>query len=189
MKRVFHLVRGDPKRGIEPKVDVKLIKYNIEDKSTFLYYNSYRYKRSDSFDRDPFHTNGLISTSADLSPTAVGKVIDDILEDFRLPFSGQEKPMDELVADLFEKADKYTMRSFLLSTGIPGPAITYYETLQDSTGSYDRALTETILESLAFDWPTKKKEDLAEGSFGTGTGPFSSTKGAESEAVHWYCFE
>jgi hypothetical protein len=189
MKRVFHLVRGDPKRDIKPKVDVKLIKYTLEDKNTFLYYNSYRYKRSDDFGPDPFHTNGLISTS-DLSPTAVGKLIGDIMKGFRAPFAKPNAQIGQLIADLIKDADKYTMRSFLLFVhGIPGAAITYYETLQYSSGWYDRALTETIFEGLAFDWPTEEKEDPAEGSLGTGSGPFSSTKGAESEAVHWYCFE
>jgi hypothetical protein len=189
MKRVFHLVRGDPEKGIPPKVDVKLIKYTLEDQNTFLYYNSYRYKRSDDFGPDPFHTNGLIPTS-DLSPTAVGELIGRILQVYRAPFAEPNAQIGQLIAGLIGAVDKYTMRSFLsFECQIPGPAITYYETLQYSSGWYDRALTETILESLAFDWPTQE-ENPTEGSVsGTGTGPFSSTTGAESEAVKWYCFE
>jgi hypothetical protein len=191
MKRVFHLVRGDPKRDIKPKVDVKLIKYTLEDENTFLCYNSYHYKRSECFGRDPFHTNGLISDSDfKLNPEAVKTRIGDILQRFRAPFAEPNAQIGKLIESLIDKIDKYTMRSFLLSKDIPSPAITYYETLQYSSGWYDRALTETILEGLAFDWPKKKEnKDPAEGSLGTGSGPFSSTKGAESEAVKWYCFE
>lgn len=40
---------------------------------------------------------------------------------------------------------------------IPSSVIKWCETMDRSTGFYDRGLTETVLESVAFDWPEKEK--------------------------------
>jgi len=76
---------------------------------------------------------------------------------------------------LFSETNTFTMRSYMFQGGMNAKDIHWCETLDKSTGWYDRALTETVIEGLAFNWPItplpgpeQPKEDPNDG---------------------WYCFD
>jgi hypothetical protein len=190
MKRVFTLIRGDPALGVPPKINLDLFRYQFQDDNNIFYYNSHRYTRSNNFapKSDPFHTNGLIPGPY-LDPKSVGDFIKEILRPFRDPFIGSSnQSMAELIQDLFKRADKHSMRSYLtLVIGIPGSTVNFYETMQFSTGAYDRGLADIVLESLAFQWPTG---EVSTASASIGSGPFTSTvPSAAKGGIEWWCFE
>jgi len=69
---------------------------------------------------------------------------------------------------MYQKYDKYSMRSYLFQLQNPSVSTAdahYMETLDKSTGWYDRALTETAIETLAFAWPPSSLPDGFDGKW------------------------
>ncbi|KAJ3505079.1 hypothetical protein NMY22_g17706 [Coprinellus aureogranulatus] len=97
--------------------------------------------------------------------------VDAICQDYTSPLANlllkdMETGSNEGWEQLKKEYDQYSTRSYLQlgyipskdlqdrfgipATGLPTSVINWLETFDNSTGSYDRALTETILEALAF---------------------------------------
>ena len=69
-----------------------------------------------------------------------------VLQPFRDLFRalpGQQPDVASAMSQLFLSTDKFSMRSYMFSLGMDPRDISWCETLDKSTGWYDRALTES----------------------------------------------
>lgn len=175
MKRVFDLAKNR-------KLSVKLIPYIMESPNTLLFYNNARvYNKDPSTTGDPFNISGYISDPNLRTPQDVSQMVALALQRFRDLFRPQpgEQPPDiaKAMIELFKETDEFSMRSYMSRIlGMSDREISWCETLDKSTGWYDRALTEStssntlcgclvvtwvylgftpaVIEGLAFNWPT-----------------------------------
>ncbi|KAG1869407.1 hypothetical protein DFJ58DRAFT_63493 [Suillus subalutaceus] len=142
----------------------KLIDYHFTSKRQgyFLYFNTQRYRVPQTPSRPPdFHARDM---GVDSQYIAAG--VENIVEDVIGPFAKDIiKDIEQNVHsgwDNMLKHDAYSLRSFMSFKYIPSASlqippthlstnvINWCETFENSTGSYDRALTESVLEALAF---------------------------------------
>lgn len=167
MKRTFDLFK---------RLNVKLIDYIFNNTATRDYY--------------PYDADGYVPQSYYKEGTVA--IVDSVLDPFRELFA--RNPIAEAVTQLMQ-FDAYSTRSWMTVTvpfsgsnttrhdslpdpmGIqiaaqrkiyPSSVVNWVETHDTSTGSYDRALTEAVFESIAFHYP------LA---------------GNGSESGRWFCVE
>ena len=138
MKRTFNLAR-------DRNLPVTLIPYNLKSPESFSFVNNTRIQNKSSGD-DPFH----VSTHVDpklASPAAVSKKVAELIQPFRNLFTpdscGNQPDMAAAMVELFKQTDAFSMRSYMRQGGMRARDISWCETLEDSTGSYDRALTES----------------------------------------------
>ncbi|KAG1869401.1 hypothetical protein DFJ58DRAFT_765921 [Suillus subalutaceus] len=147
----------------EAPLSSKLIDYHITSKrrGCFLYFNNQRYQVSQTSRPPDFHAREM---GVDSQYIAVG--VDNIFEDVIQPFAYKLiKDLEQNVHsgwDNMKKHDAYSVRSFMSFKYIPSASlqiphthlsadvINWCETFYDSTGSFDRALTESVLDALAF---------------------------------------
>jgi hypothetical protein len=167
MKRTFDLV--NPSR--QPPIltpPPTMIPYSFWAPNTYLYFNGVQTSNVPSqtqLPANPFDISTLYVPKEVLEQGQPKTTIDTALSAPRSLFVTQNVNIQEAMAQLYKGYDQYSMRTWLENQGLSSSAINYCETLDKSTGWYDRALTETVLESLAFEWP--------------GGGP----------SIKWYCFE
>jgi len=142
MKRTFDLARN---RGLP----VKLIPYIRETSNSFLFFNNERIMNQDSdlTEDDPFDVSGYVDPSL-ASPAAVSQKVADVIKPFRDLFvvpdsSGNTPDIATAMAQLFNETDMFSMRSYMFQGGMRAEDISWCETLDKSTGWYDRALTES----------------------------------------------
>ena len=172
MRRTFDLIKN---RGL----NIKLIPYImqiVDPPSTFLYYNGCRVKnQAPSTSSDPFDIKEYIADLNLKTPEGVSAMVSGVVQPFRdyfRPVSGKTPDIGTAMERLFKKTNKFSMRSYMSEKGMTGKAINWCETLDDSTGSYDQALTEgtllghptrypviltviiVVIGSLALNWPT-----------------------------------
>lgn len=156
---------------------LKWIDYIMETNNTFYYFNGHRVQASELAPSvDPFKVNsGAIPNYVDSQFVASNEpstfIKEVVVGPIIAPFAAPNVDIEQAMTDMYQKYDKYSMRSYLFQlpkTVISSADVHYMETLDKSTGWYDRALTETAIESLAFDWP------------GTPTPEFDGK---------WHCFE
>jgi len=116
MKRLYDLATNR-------SLSVKLIPYvmqMIEPANTFLFYNNARTNNQDS------------------------ERVASVLQTFRDLFTVQPLDIATAMDRLFERTNRYSMRSYMLETQeMSARDISWCETLDKSTGWYDRALTES----------------------------------------------
>lgn len=132
MKRTFDLIE---RLGL----DGKLIDYNFQSEHTISHY--------------PYCPEGYVPR--EYLNQGAQKIIDDVLKGPRELFK-ERSTIKEALANLKTKYDCYSTRSFMIKEGYPSSVINWCETMDKSTGSYDRAFTEMVLASVAFDWPGKE---------------------------------
>ena len=144
MKRVFDLARNR-------NLPVKLIPYIMdmppESRHTFLCYNGHS-KRNDasSLTGDPFEVSSYVQELR--TPEDAERKVSEVLRPFRDPFRPQADGKAPNIADamkkLFEKAAGYSMRTYMSKVHkMKNSEISWCETLDKSTGWYDRALAES----------------------------------------------
>ncbi|KAG2151158.1 flavin-containing amine oxidoreductase-domain containing protein [Suillus bovinus] len=141
----------------------KLIDYYYEARrgGSFLYFNNEQYQVSDKSHPPDFHA-GKMGVESEYVTVGVKKIVDDVIEPFaRMLIDDLEKQVTK-GWEVMKKNDAYSLRAYMLFKYIPSVnlklppmhlstnVINWCETFEDSTGSYDRALTEAVLESLAF---------------------------------------
>lgn len=143
MKRTFDLARS---RGL----NVKLIPYimqMVDPPSTLLYYNNCRvYNQAPSLVPDPFNVKTYIADPNLRTPEGVSAKVSEVLQPFRdyfRPVDGKTPKFETVIERLFEETNEFSMRSYMFHKGMTSEAIHWCETLDGSTGSYDRALTES----------------------------------------------
>ncbi|EPQ57024.1 amine oxidase [Gloeophyllum trabeum ATCC 11539] len=149
MRRIFKLVED---------LTLKLIPYKFSADNTFMYFNHRRYQPnppSSDPPADPFQAKGYVPDEY-LVPGNPGDLMAGLLKPYRDPFM---LDIPSALENLY-KQDRYSTRTYMslaCDPPYPAPVINWCETLEDSTGSYDRAFTETVLDSVAFEFPGDKE--------------------------------
>ncbi|KZS88540.1 FAD/NAD(P)-binding domain-containing protein [Sistotremastrum niveocremeum HHB9708] len=158
MKRTFDLLRNR-------NLGVDLIDYYFKSDNTFRCYNGISYS-TDPAGKDPFRVKDYISANF-RELEGVNKFLDWVLDEPRQLFVKND--ITTATELLFKNYDSYSTRSWVAhkEPKLTTSDILWLETIDKSTGWYDRALTETVLESVAFSWP-------------------GDTSG---KPIDWYCFD
>ncbi|KZT21397.1 FAD/NAD(P)-binding domain-containing protein [Neolentinus lepideus HHB14362 ss-1] len=152
MRRTFDLVRD------RLSLSSKLIPYKFHADNNLMYFNHRRYQPyppPSSPPADPFGARGYVPDKY-LSPENPAAIVDKVLEPWRKPF---EVNIETALQNLYTQ-DKYTMRSHMslkCDPPYPSSVINWCETMDESTKAYDRAFVETVLDSVAFQFPGKKE--------------------------------
>jgi hypothetical protein len=142
MKRTFDLARN---RGL----NVKLIPYimqMVDPPNTFLFFNNSRINNQQSVTGDPFNVTSYVDEPDLRTPQGVSKKVGEVIQPFRDMFRaplGQHADIATAMDRLFKETNTFSMRSYMFAGGINAKNISWCETLDKSTGWYDRALTES----------------------------------------------
>ena len=146
MKRVFDLVRNR-------NLPVKLIPYVMQmvepSPNTFLFYNNARVNNQDhSVVGDPFDVLSYVRDESLTTPQGVARKISAVLQPFRDLFRNRagEQPPDIATAidQLYSLTNRLSMRTYMSTVlQMDDRVINWCETLDKSTGWYDRALAES----------------------------------------------
>lgn len=146
MDRTFKLVE-------RLKNPPKWIKYNFASDGTKAYFNGHLPPPGKS--DDPYNIKtSLPDRYKDLAnPDLLKATVEGVMSELKMSFRNVQPGdnLDKIFEDLFKTYDGFSMRTFLASKGYPPVVIDLMETFDKSTGWYDRALVETICESLAFE--------------------------------------
>jgi len=137
MARTFDLARNR-------KLSVTLIPYTIQADNTFLCYNGTSvYSQDSNLTADPFNVSSCVSQGL-TQPKEVAAQVAKMIDPFRNYFMPGNSPnIETAMAQLFTDTNRFSMRSFMLERGMRSNDINWCETLDKSTGWYDRALTES----------------------------------------------
>ncbi|KAG1811842.1 flavin-containing amine oxidoreductase-domain containing protein [Suillus subaureus] len=157
MKRLGELINYPKLNDGQVPLKSTLIDYYYKARAggSFLYFNNERYQVSDTSHPPDFRAREM-GVESEYVAVGVEKIVDDVVE----PFSRM------LINDLEKQVHKgmtaYSLRAYMSFKYIPSVSlelppmhlatsvINWCETFDNSTGSYDRGLTEAVLESLAF---------------------------------------
>ncbi|KAG2151137.1 uncharacterized protein EDB93DRAFT_295054 [Suillus bovinus] len=163
MKRLGELIDYSKLNDGPVPLKSKLINYYYEAREggSFLYYNNEQYQVSDTSHPPDFRAEKMGVESEYIS-VGVENIVDDVVEPFaRILINDLEKQCTK-GWEVMKENDAYSLRAYMSFKYIPSVnlklppmhlsnnVINWCETFDDSTGSYDRALTEAVLESLAF---------------------------------------
>ena len=125
--------------------------------NTWLLYNNARVSNhAPSLTDDPFHISAYIDESDLRSPEGVSAKVEAVLQPFRDLFrSSPQGPANITAAinTIFQEADKYSMRDYMYQNGMSTGDINWCETLDKSTGWYDRSFTESKQSSTFHEFP------------------------------------
>ncbi|KAG1822477.1 uncharacterized protein BJ212DRAFT_1328096 [Suillus subaureus] len=154
MRRLGELIKYSKlNKGLsKAPLSSQLIDYHSTSKRQghFLYFNDQRYQVSQT-SRPPDFCAREMGVDSQYIAAGVESIVQDVIR----PFA------QDLIKDLEQNHDAYSLRSFMLhkytpsaslqipSTYLSTNVINWCETFDDSTGSYDRSLTEAVLLSLA----------------------------------------
>lgn len=170
MRRTFDLVQN-PKRGL---TGVNLIPYTKVAGKTLMYFNNTLVcpdLTTPPTVVDPFGLNdGTVPSYIDPTYLQPGQpqafLENEIYGPLKQPFLATPLDFQEAFETLYANYDQYSLRSYLIEKfNLSTADIHYMETFDKSTGWYDRALTESVIESLAFEWPTNNSSDPNAGWF------------------------
>jgi hypothetical protein len=144
MKRTFDLARN---RGL----NVKLIPYimqMVDPPNTWLLFNNSRVNnRAPDITGDPFNVASYVEDPELRTPEGVTNRVSQVIQPFRDYFRhhvGQQTNIAAAMEQLFKNTDKFSMRTYMFQNKMESKAINWCETLDKSTGWYDRALTESM---------------------------------------------
>ena len=161
MARTFDLARN---RNLPVNLTVPYIMQMIEPTpNTFLFFNNARIHNQDtSVTGDPFNVESYIQDPTLTTPSEVSHKVATVIQPFRDYFrpdsSGNRPSIASGMQKLFDATNTFSMRSYMFNPlGITSQDINWCETLDKSTGWYDRALTEstylgTFREFLVVTW-------------------------------------
>jgi len=158
------------------------IQQMVDPPNTWLLYNNSRVSNQDSsVTGDPFNVKLYVVDKTLTTPDGVHKKVREVLQPFRdmfrPPSPGKPAPnIATAMAKLFSETDKFSMRTYMIN-GKPGmdpKDVNWCETVEDPTGWYDRSLTQTVIEDLAFDWPVT---------------PLPGPEAPRDPNYGWYCFD
>ena len=92
--------------------------------------------------RDPFHVLGYVDDSSLTTPQGVARRVSAVLEPFRKLFRTND--IATAIEKLYEQTDDYSMRGYMSHVlKMDDKDISWCETLDKSTGWYDRSLAES----------------------------------------------
>ena len=145
MNRVFDLFRNR-------NLPVKLIPYimdMVDPPNTFLFFNNARVNNQDSaVAGDPFNVLDYIEEVDLATPQNIDQKIRDVLQPFRNLFRprvcGKVPDIATAIGQLYDRTDKYSMRAYMSQAlDMDDKDIHWCETLDKTTGWYDRSLAES----------------------------------------------
>ena len=171
MRRVFKLFSYPPlntggKFDLESRLQPFYFK-GARNNNTFYSYNEETIVQNALTPQDTFKAREVIqdTTNAELYITAGTKaIVDDVIDPFATRLLEDLKTGGNEGWEYMKKFDKHSTRSYMAleykptgSLGLPDKplptdVINWCETFDKSTGWYDRALSETVLEAVAFGW-------------------------------------
>lgn len=168
MDRVFRLFDYPPLNTPDIALKAKVKPYYFQAEDAFLSYNGVTVKQNAVPAGDPFHGASVIQ-DVDSQPyidAGAKAIADDVIEPFATRLledlaNGTHSGWDYLMS-----FDHYSTRAYMsteyrpsdkLPVKLPDKALStdvvnWVETFDKSTGWYDRALSETVLEAIAFGW-------------------------------------
>ncbi|KAG2029886.1 hypothetical protein BDR03DRAFT_936773 [Suillus americanus] len=170
MQRVFNLFDYLPlnKDGISLKTKVKLFYFVGGGNNNTLYsYNGVTVRQNAMPPSDPFKADHVIQEVVSSNPyIAVGvkAIMDDVIGPFATRLLDDLKTGGTDGWEFMKNFDHYSTRAYMQLKYIPSPSlglpnkslstdvVNWCETFDKSTGWYDRALSETVLEAVAFGW-------------------------------------
>jgi hypothetical protein len=136
MKRTFDLAKNR-------NLPVSFIPYFMQSPNEILFYNNHSAidppPTCDPFDVLPYLNDPTLTAPAEVSNKVAG-----VLEPFRAlfaPTSGNDIATGMNL--LFAATNRFSMRGYMFDKGFTAKDINWCETLDKSTGWYDRALTES----------------------------------------------
>ena len=132
MKRTYDLAKN---RGLQVSLDVP---YIMSSPNTIMYFNGNTANEDSS--GDPFHVSDYVDQGL-TSPSEVQARVAGVIQPFRNLFI--QTDIATAMSKLFSETNKYSMRSYMFLGGMNSQDINWCETLDKSTGWYDRALTES----------------------------------------------
>ncbi|KAG1742403.1 uncharacterized protein EDB91DRAFT_311129 [Suillus paluster] len=141
----------------------KLIDYYFAAKAggTFMYFNNQRYQISGTSQPPDFNAQEM-RVESEYVNAGVDKIIADVVTPFAHLIMKDMEQQTEKGWEIMKENDVYSLRAYmsfkyipsvsleLPPTHLPTNVINWCETFDKSTGWYDRSLTETVLEALAF---------------------------------------
>lgn len=163
MKRLGELINYPKLNDGSVPLKSTLVEYYYKAKAggSFLYFNSERYQVSDTSKPPDFRAREM-GVESEYVAVGVENIVDDVVEPFaRMLINDLEKQVHK-GWDVMKENDAYSLRAYMSFKYIPSVSlklppmhlatnvINWCETFDNSTGSYDRGLTEAVLESLAF---------------------------------------
>ena len=189
MRRLFHLFQYPPLNEGDLQLHAKLRPYHFSDKNgnDLRSYNGETLKVSD-VKLNSFQPQAVMR---DVDPTpyiaaGFGSLIGDVVEPFARRLYDDLKYGTHIGWDYLMSFDHCSARAYMSILYRPSAklqkdfnvpnkplsvdVINWVETFDNSTGAYDRALSETVLDTVAFGWTPS-------------TGPL------EPEPTEWHCIE
>jgi hypothetical protein len=165
MKRVFHLFDYPPLNKGDLALKKKLKPFYFSNENTFLSYNGVTVRQSDQVS-DAFKDAAVIQDVNPVPYVAAGakNIADDVIEPFakRLLYDLQHNTNTGW--EFLKSFDLYSTRAYMNiqyrpsarlnipDKPLPVDVVNWIETFDKSTGWYDRSLSETVLEAVAFGW-------------------------------------
>jgi hypothetical protein len=143
MKRVFDLFQS---------LKIKTMPYKLSSGYTFLYYNTVPYQRNAAGDGPP-RGKDTFKVEPYVGAKAVQEGPDAIMAGVNKPFRDALMKDWKIGMKTLMEADDFSVRSYLRHQGWKQEEINWIETMQASSGTFDRALSEEVLDSMAFDYP------------------------------------
>jgi hypothetical protein len=166
MERVFKLFEYPPLNHGAQALNSRLTPFIFFNNNTFFDYNGVTVRRSAMPDADPFKAQQVLVTPHKQAYIAAGvtKIVDDVIGPFAAALlddlkTGSNEGWKKLLAKDFHSTRSYMAVEYepspklnLPKGPLPGDVINWLETFDKSTGWYDRSLSETVLEAIAFGW-------------------------------------
>ncbi|KAG0694126.1 hypothetical protein DFH29DRAFT_859812 [Suillus ampliporus] len=149
--------------GFKEPLKSTLIDYYYAAKAggTFMYFNNQRYQVSGTSQPPDFHAREM-GVESEYVTVGVDRIIGDVVEPFARMLMKDLEQNTEKGWGIMKKNDVYSLRAYMLFKYVPSVSlelppmhlatnvINWCETFDKSTGWYDRGITETVLEALAF---------------------------------------
>lgn len=169
MQRVFSLFNYAPLNTDDIALKKKLTPFYFKgaaNNDTFLSYNGVTVKQNAVPAGDPFQGAAVIQDANPQPYLAAGAkaIADDVIEPFALRLLDDLKNHTTTGWEYMKLFDAYSTRAYMAILYRPSPklnlpnkplptdVINWVETFDKSTGWYDRSLSETVLEAVAFGW-------------------------------------
>ncbi|KAA1477082.1 FAD/NAD(P)-binding domain-containing protein [Dentipellis sp. KUC8613] len=165
MSRVFDLFKL-------VEIDKLLVRYYFGTKGNIAFYNAQQPIKKININslNDPFKVavshGGTVPDKYALVPNAPAVWISNVIDPYRKKFQDAYSECNETKRsaklqeawDYLMKQDHHTTRSYMQTERepYPEPVIQWIETFESATGSFNRAFTETVIDSLDFDWPWRQ---------------------------------
>lgn len=182
MQRVFNLFDYAPLNTPDIDLGSKVIPFIFQNDQTFLSYNGVTIQGSPPPPpQDVFKSAEVIQDTSSYPYIRAGTkaIVDDVIYPFAYGILQDLKLGTTDGWDYMMLFDKYSTRAYMsityqptaalqLPSGpLPSDVVNWCETFDKSTGWYDRALSETVLEAIAFGWQP----------------------GPDPPSVDWFCIE